>query len=67
MKLPRWLTGKELACQCRRLRFNAGSRGALGEGTGNPLQNSCLGNPMDRAAGWAAVHGVVKSQTPVSD
>ena len=37
------------------------------EGTGNPLQYSCLGNPMDRKASWAAVHGVKKSQTRLSD
>ena len=34
-----------------------------GEGNGNPLQYSCLENPMDRGACWAAVHGVCKSQT----
>ena len=34
-----------------------------GEGNGNPLQYSCLGNPMDRGAWWATVHGVGKSQT----
>ena len=38
-----------------------------GEGNGNPLQYSCLGNPMDRAAWWATVHGVTKSQTRLSD
>ena len=32
-------------------------------GNGNPLQNSCLENSMDRGAWWAAVHGVTKSQT----
>ena len=31
-----------------------------GEGNGNPLQNSCLGNPMDKGAWWATVHGVTK-------
>ena len=31
-----------------------------GEGNGNPLQYSCLGNPMDRGAWWATVHGVTK-------
>jgi len=31
-----------------------------GEGNGNPLQYSCLGNPMDRGACWAAVHGMAK-------
>ena len=34
-----------------------------GEGNGTPLQYSCLENPMDRGAWWAAVHGVAKSQT----
>ena len=37
------------------------------EGTGTPLQYSCLENPMDRGAWWAAVHGVVKSHTRLSD
>ena len=30
------------------------------EGNGNPPQNSCLGNPMDRGAWWSIVHGVAK-------
>ena len=34
-----------------------------GEGSGTPLQYSCLENPMDGGAWWAAVHGVVKSRT----
>ena len=34
-----------------------------GEGTGNPLQYSCLENPSDRATWWASVHGVAKSGT----
>ena len=38
-----------------------------GEGDGTPLQYSCLENPMDTGAGWAAVHGVVKSRTRLSD
>ena len=37
-----------------------------GEGNGNPLQYSCLGNPMDRGALWAIVRGVTKSQTQPS-
>ena len=32
-----------------------------GEGTGNLLQHACLGNPMDRGAWWATVHGVAES------
>ena len=34
-----------------------------GGGHGNPLQKSCLENPMDRGAWWASVHKVAKSQT----
>ena len=34
-----------------------------GEGNGNPLQYSCLENPMDRGAWWSTVHGVAKSRT----
>ena len=34
-----------------------------GERNGNPLQYSCLRNPMDRGVWWATVHGVAKSQT----
>ena len=37
------------------------------EGNGNPLQYSCLENPMDGGAWWAAVHGVTKSWTRLSD
>ena len=33
---------------------------------GNPLQNSCLENPMDRGAQWATIHGVAKSWSQVS-
>ena len=39
----------------------------LGEGNGTPLQYSCLENPMDRGAWQAAVHGVAKSQTRLSN
>ena len=49
---------------------NAGDAGSIpgsgrspGEGNGYPLQYSCLENPMDRGACWAAVHGVTQSQT----
>ena len=38
-----------------------------GEGDGTPLQYSCLENPMDRGAWWAAVHGVAKSRTRLSN
>ena len=39
----------------------------FGEGNGTPLQYSCLENPMDGGAWWAAVHGITKSQTRLSD
>ena len=39
----------------------------VGEGDGTPLQSSCLENPMDGGAWWAAVHGVAKSRTRLSD
>ena len=54
--------------------YNVGDAGSIpgsgrspGEGDGNPLQSSCLENPMDGGAWWAAVHGVTKSRTRLSD
>src|SRR5574337_1222566 len=38
-----------------------------GEGNGNPLQYSCLQNPVDRGAWWAAVYGVARSRTRLSN
>ena len=43
-----------------------GSGRIPGEGNGNPLQCSSLGNPMDREAWWATVRGVTKSRTQLS-
>ena len=43
-----------------------GSGRSPGEGNGNPLQYSCLGNPMDRGAWQATAHGVAKSWTQLS-
>ena len=58
--LPRWLGGKNSPA-------NAGDEGSIsvlgkspGEGNGNPLQYSCLGNPMDRGVWQAVVHGISK-------
>ena len=66
LRLPQGLSGKELA--------NAGDVGSIpgsgrspGEGNGNPLQYSCLENPMDRGAWRAIVHGVAKSQTQLNN
>ena len=55
--------GKESACNVGDLGLIPGSGRSPGEGNGYPLQYSCLGNPMDRGAGRATVHGVSKSQT----
>ena len=63
MDLPGGSVSKESAC-------NAGDPGSIPglgrspeEGNGNPLQYACLGNPMDREASRARVHGGTKSQT----
>ena len=44
-----------------------GSGRSPGEGNGYPLQYSCLENPMDLGARWAAVHGVAKSRTRLNN
>ena len=61
------LVGKEFACNARDPSSIPGSGRSPGEGNGNPCQYSCLENPMDRGAWWAPVHGVMKSQTLLSD
>ena len=43
------------------------SLSCIGEGNGNPLQCSCLENPRDEGAWWAAVYGVAQSRTLLSD
>ena len=55
-----WPNGKGSACQFRR---SLGSGRPTGEGNGNPLQQSCLENPMNRGARWATVHGVAELDT----
>ena len=62
LKLPRWLGGEESTCQEGDMSLTPDPERAPGEGIGNPLQYSCLGNPMDRG-----VHGVAKSQTQLSN
>ena len=63
---PWWLSGKESTCQAGDKGSIPGSGRCPGEGNGNPLQYLCLGNPMDRGAWQATVHGVTKSQTRLS-
>ena len=54
--------GKESTCNAGDLGSIRELRRSPGEGTGNPLQYSCLENSMDRQACWGTVHGVAKSQ-----
>ena len=54
--------GHEESDTTERLHFHF-SLSCIGEGNGNPLQCSCLGNPRDGGAWWAAVYGVAQSQT----
>ena len=50
--------GKESACNVGDMGSIPGSGRSIGDGNGNPLQYSCLGNPMDRRAWQAILHGV---------
>ena len=54
--------GREESDTTERLHFHF-SLSCIGEGTGNPLQCSCLKNPRDGGAWWAAVYGVAQSRT----
>ena len=58
--LPRGSVVKEPTCQAGDLGSVPGLGRFPGEGNGNPLQYSCLGNPMDRGAWWTLVPGVTK-------
>ena len=60
---PRGSEVKASACNSGDLGSIPGSGRFPGEGNGNPLQYSCLENPMDRGTWWATVHGVVKNRT----
>ena len=59
--------GKESACSAGDLGSIPGLGRSPGDGNGNPLQYSCLGNAMGRGAWQPTVHGVTKSQTRLSD
>ena len=60
MGFPGSSVSKETACIAEGPGLVPGSGRSLGEGRGNPLQYSCLENPMDREACWAPVHGVTR-------
>ena len=68
-RFPRWLSGKESACQAGDMGSIPASGRSPGGRNDNPLQYSCLGNPMDRETWWTTVTervtqmGVTKSQT----
>ena len=47
--------------------LNPGLGRSPGGGNGNPLQYSCLGNPIDKEAWWFTIHGVAMNQTQLSD
>ena len=61
MGFPGGSHGKESACIAGDPGSIPGLRRSAGEGNGNPLQDSCLENPIDRGAWWAIVHKVTKS------
>ena len=66
MGFPGHSLGKESACNAgdtRDVGLTPGSGRSPGGGLGNPLQCSCLENPMDRGAWRAIVHGVAETQT----
>ena len=58
---------KASACNAGDLGLIPGLGRSPGEGNDNPLQYSCLENPMGGGAWWAAVHGTAKSRTQLSD
>ena len=61
------LDGKESACNVGDMGLITGLGKSPGEGNANPIQYSCLENPMDRGAWQATVHRIAGSQTRVSE
>ena len=61
--LPQWLSSKESAYNAGDTGLVPGTGGSPGGGDGNPLQYSCLENPMDRGAWQATLHRVRKNWT----
>ena len=64
---PGGLDGKASACNMGELGLIPGAGRSPGEENGNPLQYSCLENPMDRGGWYVTVSGVAKSQTRLND
>ena len=64
---PWWHSRKESACQEGEAESIPGLGRPPGEGNGNPLQESCQGNPRDRGAWQATVHGVTKRHNSHTD
>ena len=60
LRALRWLNGREATCDAKDVSLIPGSGRSPGEGSGNPLRYSCLGNPMDRGAWWASAQGVTE-------
>ena len=56
-----WLRGKESSCNAGNASLIPGSGRSPGKGNGNSLQYSSPGNPIDRGAWWATIHGTQKS------
>ena len=67
LRLPRWLSGEEPACQWRRCEFDPWVGKIPWKRKWQPFQYFCWDNPMDRGASQATVHGVTKNQTQFSD
>ena len=67
MSFPGGSDSEESACNVGDQGSVPGLRRSPEEGNGNPLQYSCLENPMNGGAWWATVHGVTKSWTQLSD
>ena len=66
MNFPSGSAGKESVCYAGDKGLIPGSERSHGGGHGNPLQYSCLENPMDRGAWWATVQGITQSRTRLS-
>ena len=62
---PGGIVVKNLTAKAGDMGSIPGSGRSLAEGNGNPLQHSCLENPMDREVWWATIHGVAKESNTI--